>query len=562
MTVQGSSPSLGRSVNRLLAALLGSVAVIGAAPASALTLDFTVLSTNFNFPITLDYFEPNNSLVATAHYPSGTPRNFELIAPNGAHSPFSTLSGIADEVRMASVRSTARGGFAGTGFAAGTVFAGNGVDGQIVMIAPDGSTAPTPFVDLPGANNGQLRGALYVDRTGVWDGDLIAVTRLGQVWRIDGAGVATSVADVGPTVSFDSVLTVPNDPGRYGDLAGKIIAGQQSGQTLWAFDTAGGAQSWSTPSVNLEDLDLIAANENLYAVSFGAGQTIGAEASQLAGNIGDILVTSEGGPTAFSLLTWDFGADAPSFEAVALAPGSATPTTVQGATFAPAGLAQIQTTDPLPDFLLTPAGGTTQEVAAVQGAPNESAAVQYRYNIENANSSNSGLERDDGGVAYLFEDDQHRLSLMFHLDRAGSATGGDVCIGASISGLDSSSIVLIADDAADPRTWTPAAGSGQFCWNWAAGQTDGVVLTLPRPDPTSEWSITFTMLSGSGLSNFVFLTGPGGASSVDLGAGFSFTIASAFAEDVPEPAFAPPLLALLGFLAYRRWRRSGANMAG
>ena len=29
-----------------------------------------------------------------------------------------------------------------------------------------------------------MRGSLYVDRTGVWGGDLIAVTTRGGVWRV------------------------------------------------------------------------------------------------------------------------------------------------------------------------------------------------------------------------------------------------------------------------------------------------------------------------------------------------------------------------------------------
>ena len=67
-------------------------------------------------------------------------------------------------------------------FAAGTFFTGNGVDGQITRISPDGSTILNPWVDLPGGGNGLMRGSLHVDRTGVWGGDLLAVTTSGQVW--------------------------------------------------------------------------------------------------------------------------------------------------------------------------------------------------------------------------------------------------------------------------------------------------------------------------------------------------------------------------------------------
>jgi hypothetical protein len=236
------------------------------------------------------------------------------------------------------------------------------------------------------------------------------------------------------------------------------------------------------------------------------------------------------------------------------------PNGVQHVTFAPAGLAEIETTDALPDYLLTPAGGTTQVVSPVEGGPAESAIVQYFYNITNPNSSNSGLEQDDAGVVYLFEDFRHQLSLVFHLDEAGGASGGDLCVSATMTGLDGASLVLVADDPADGLTWTPGAGSGQLCWNWPAGQTDGVVLSLPYPEPGREWSITFDMQSFGGLGDFLFLSGAGGGTPIDLADGFSFTIEAGRQASVPEPALAPALLGLAGWLAWRRrtWRRAAA----
>src|SRR5206468_99402 len=98
---------------------------------------------------------------------------------DGSHHAFSNLSGLTDEVKIA----TARSGNP-AGFTVGDLFVGNGVDGQIVRITAGGATVINPWVDLPGDNNGLMRGSLYVDRTGVFGGDLVVVTSTGEVWRV------------------------------------------------------------------------------------------------------------------------------------------------------------------------------------------------------------------------------------------------------------------------------------------------------------------------------------------------------------------------------------------
>jgi len=324
----------------LLAVLACLFAGVERTEAAAITL--TQISTAFNTPIGIDYHEPTNSIVASVNYSSGLPRNFERINFDGSHTPFSTVSGFTDEVKIATVRS---GG--GGGFTTGDLFTGNGVDGQIVRITNGGATVINPFVDLPGAGNGLLRGSLYLDRTGVFGGDLVAVTTGGEVWRVTAAGVPTQLADV--NTHLEGVLTVPNDGATYGPLAGKILAGAEQQGRLYTIDTAGNVQFF-TLGVNIEDIDLIPANENFFGVNFGTSRILGAPASEFSSLVGDLLLTQElpaGGGVGLYRLFWN-GA-ALQTEQLTLTPGSANVGQWEHVTFSPAGIDPIPPTTPIPE---------------------------------------------------------------------------------------------------------------------------------------------------------------------------------------------------------------------
>jgi len=288
-----------------LKALVAALAMIVAGVASGAGITLTqVGAQTFPNPIGIDYHQPLNSMVFSINYPTGAGGNFARFdIGSGTFQLFSTISGLTEEVKIA----TARPGNPG-GWAVGTMFTGNGVDGQITRINPDGTLfgGSALWVDLNpiGTGNGLMRGSLYVDRTGVWSGDLIAVTTVGQVWRINSAGAATMVANV--STHLEGVATVPNDP-KYGPLAGKIIAGAEGQGRLYAFDTTGASQFF-TLGVNVEDIDLIDAGENFFGVNFGTSRILAAPASDFASLVGDILLTQEfpaGGGTGLYRLHWN-----------------------------------------------------------------------------------------------------------------------------------------------------------------------------------------------------------------------------------------------------------------
>jgi hypothetical protein len=247
-------------------------------------VDFTAITTAFNGPIGIDYHEHTGSVVLSVNYPTAVPFAFERVESDGSHVAFSSVSGLTDEVKIATARTNSGG------FSAGELFVGNGVDGQIVRISADGSSVQNPWVDLPGDGNGLMRGSLYVDRTGVWGHDLLVATTAGELWRIDSAGITTAIADVG--VHLEGLITVPDAPARYGPLAGKAIAGAEGVGLLYVFDTAGVVTTMSL-GVNIEDIDIIEPFENFFGVNYGTSRLIGVPAHQFLPMAGDILLTQE-----------------------------------------------------------------------------------------------------------------------------------------------------------------------------------------------------------------------------------------------------------------------------
>jgi len=322
------------SIIKLGVILTVSLMVFSITPAFALDLSFTAISTPFNTPIGIDHFESTNEVVISVNYSTGIPFNFETVSLNGTHTPFSTISGFTNEVKIATARDDGV-----NFFTPGTLFTGNGIDGQIVMIYPDG-TFVNPWVDLPGTGNGLMRGSLYVDRTGIYNGDLIVATTAGEVWRIDSAANASKIADV--NTHLEGLITIPNDT-RYGEMAGKILAGAEGESRVYSFDNGGLVTSWITSGFSIEDIDLIPENENFFGVNFGTSRILGVPASSFNGFEGEILITDEtfSGFSGLALLKWDTNTGTPIVEAIGLEAGSFVPAQWEHVTFSSAGIDPI-----------------------------------------------------------------------------------------------------------------------------------------------------------------------------------------------------------------------------
>ncbi len=127
-----------KGLNLFVAVIIATFVVINSAYAVP-SISLTAISTPFPTPIGIDHYAPNNTLIMTQHYPSGAGGNFVEVAADGTQSTFSSVSGLTNEIKIATVRSGNVGGFT-----TGDLFTGNGIDGQILKLSAGGTTVINP----------------------------------------------------------------------------------------------------------------------------------------------------------------------------------------------------------------------------------------------------------------------------------------------------------------------------------------------------------------------------------------------------------------------------------
>jgi RHS repeat-associated protein len=245
----------------------------------------------------LDHHQPSRKLLLSANAPAGEPNSFELLAGDGGLAAFSNVAGLQGEVLVATARDDGQGMSRG-GFQAGTLFASTGASGVVARISADGASVQNPWVILPGEAG--ITG-LHVDRTGVFGGDLVVVTAAGGVWRVSSSATPTRLAALDTRLA--GVAVVPDDPQAYGPWAGKVLAGAKEQGSVYAVDAQGQAVPLPV-GLNPQDIDIVPAHENFYAIDPTSGKLLGAAEGALTGIIGDILVTQES-PGRVARVRWD-----------------------------------------------------------------------------------------------------------------------------------------------------------------------------------------------------------------------------------------------------------------
>lgn len=295
------------------------------APQENWNVVLTPLVTDFHDHTGLDYHQPSAKLVLSANSPSGVPHSFELLGGGGGHSVFSNVAGFGGTVVVAAARDDGQGLSRG-GFHPGELFTSNGVAGAIARLSADGATVQNPWTTLPG-ETGIISG-LHVDRTGTFGGDLLVVTTAGGVWRVNSAAVATRVAALNTRLA--GVVVVPDEAERYGPWAGRALVGAKDQGSVHALNAQGQADSLQV-GLQPQDIDLVPAHENFFAVEPAARRLLGAPEGAFAGIIGDILITQKS-PGVIARVRWDgLGfvvselAQAVEFEQVAFSPAGVAP---------------------------------------------------------------------------------------------------------------------------------------------------------------------------------------------------------------------------------------------
>ena len=310
----------------LLCALTASATGVNAAvtPQENWNVVLTPVVTEFHGHTGLDHHQPSRKLLLSANTPAGQPHSFELLASDGGHATFSNVAGLQGDVLVATARDDGQGLSRG-GFQPGTLFASTGAAGAVARISADGATVQNPWVVLPGET--AITG-LHLDRTGTFGGDLLVVTASGGVWRVSASATPARLAALGTRLA--GVTAVPDDPLAYGPWAGKVLVGAKELASVYAVDAQG--QSVSYPvGVAPQDLDVVPAHENLYALDPASQKLLGAADGALTAVIGDLLVTQES-PGRIARVRWDGTgfvistlAEAPALEQVAFSPAGAGP---------------------------------------------------------------------------------------------------------------------------------------------------------------------------------------------------------------------------------------------
>src|SRR5678816_3583893 len=260
-----------------------------ATQSSSTGVELTALSTPFNNHTAIDYHGGTRKVVVSANSTTGQPNNFELIQADGVHANFSNVSGVSGQLKVATARDDGLG-VSVAGFKSGDLFTSTAAPGVVARVASDGGTVQNPWATLAG-ETGLVTG-LYVDRTGIYGGDVIAVTTSGGIWRINSTGLATQVALLGTALT--GVTTIPDAPEKYGPWSGKILAGAKEQGHIYAVDTNGTVATY-TLNLNPADIRLIPAHENFYGVDPVSRKLWAAPADAFADMIGDILVAESSG---------------------------------------------------------------------------------------------------------------------------------------------------------------------------------------------------------------------------------------------------------------------------
>ena len=300
-------------------------------------------------PYSMDvvYSSTTNSMIASINGYGGNPNGatFEQFLSNGATASFAGTTRMSgSEIQMAAAEPGAT-----TAFQVGDVYTAGGQPGQIAKISDDGNTIVNPWVTLP--NEGPI-GKLCIDTTGVWGGDLIAATTNGDVWSVTPLGTYTEIAS--GLGNIEGLATIPDNPARYGPLAGTILAGSGdfAGSTIYSITAAGAVTTYNLTIGDIEEIYVVPANANFYGLDLNNNLLLGASASQFSALVGEIVVVREGyggsipkGTSGLYRFHWDgTRVDAPI--PIALTAGSSQPAQWEGCTFTPFSIFPLPPTRP------------------------------------------------------------------------------------------------------------------------------------------------------------------------------------------------------------------------
>lgn len=248
-------------------------------------------------PTGIDYFSLSNSLIVSLAPPnlSFSITNFVRIDTNGNLSDWSLIQGLPDEIKISIAHSTANG------FTNGTLYFSSGAN--VGRLSQNGSVSNINWVSLTnsfGTNETLLRGSLYVDQSGSFGGKLLVVSggdladQGGGVWSLSATGGVTAITTI-PDTHLEGLITLTNNPAKWGPWAGKMLVGGESSvpPAIFAISTNGVVMT-NHLDIQPEDFDIIVTNQNLYCSDEQGNKVLKLSSNLFTNFVGDLLVTQEG----------------------------------------------------------------------------------------------------------------------------------------------------------------------------------------------------------------------------------------------------------------------------
>ncbi len=261
--------------------------------AAQAALSLTEIVNGLRTPTEFAYHLPNGKLLFIEKNLLGT-YALTFRAADGSSQAFAALPEIAADSRLAIVRETSGG------FSAGEIFISTDNTGTIARLSPDGKTAQTRWVTLPGETS-LVPGGLCFGETGLFKDRLLAVTTSGNIWQLDATGKIFWLARIPSPLS--GVAVVPTMRQRFGDWAGKILVGAKVEKGIYAID-AQGVYTFYPLGIAPADIRILYDHENLLLLDSEAGSVRQATDVEVAPFAGNLFIATESSDTLY-LANWN-----------------------------------------------------------------------------------------------------------------------------------------------------------------------------------------------------------------------------------------------------------------
>lgn len=255
---------------------------------------FEVVSTNLPSPVGIDYDPANQSLILPINYLDNNPA-FGIVHTNGILTNWSGIGPLnqGNEVRIFTAKTTTNG------LGAGDLLFGNGNPGGIGWLSADGTTSNLNWITIAAEPN--LIESIYVDQTGIWSNDVLAVSGTDEpegvtgldVWKIHMRTNIQLIATI-PTQHLEGLLTLTNSS-RYGPWAGKLLTADEREHAVYAVDFYGSVTPYFL-GIDGDAVHLIQTNQDLYCVQFNSADSSILKLSRnyLKNWVDDVLIEQSG----------------------------------------------------------------------------------------------------------------------------------------------------------------------------------------------------------------------------------------------------------------------------